>query len=108
MSSASNWSCSTIGDCATWPCKIIDHTHRRRLDGPLRLPLPPALIYSCSGCSDVAQLANEVALRLDHAGVAEMSCIAGVTSTEHVAEPFTPQYHPSYLQRVIAAALSSI
>lgn len=37
-----------------------------------------ALIYSCSGCSDVAQLANEVALRLDHAGVAEMSCIAGV------------------------------
>lgn len=36
------------------------------------------LIYSCSGCSDVAQLANDVALRLDHAGVAEMSCIAGV------------------------------
>ncbi|AGA33426.1 putative lipoprotein [Thioalkalivibrio nitratireducens DSM 14787] len=36
------------------------------------------LVYSCSGCSDVAQLANEAALRLDHAGVAEMSCIAGV------------------------------
>lgn len=36
------------------------------------------LIYSCSGCSDVAQLANDVALRLDHAGVGEMSCIAGV------------------------------
>lgn len=36
------------------------------------------LVYSCSGCSDVAQLANEVALRLDHGGVAEMSCIAGV------------------------------
>lgn len=38
----------------------------------------PPLVYSCSGCSDVAQLANEVALRLDHAGSAEMSCIAGV------------------------------
>ncbi len=38
----------------------------------------PPLLYSCSGCSDVAQLANEVAVRLDHAGHAEMSCIAGV------------------------------
>jgi uncharacterized metal-binding protein len=36
------------------------------------------LVYSCSGCSSAAQLANEVALRLDRAGVAEMSCIAGV------------------------------
>lgn len=36
------------------------------------------LIYSCSGCSNVAQLANTVALRLDRAGVGEMSCIAGV------------------------------
>ena len=39
-------------------------------------PLP--LVYSCSGCSSAAQLANHVALRLDRAGVAEMSCIAGV------------------------------
>lgn len=36
------------------------------------------LIYSCSGCSNVAQLANELALRLDRADVAEMSCIAGI------------------------------
>ena len=36
------------------------------------------LIYSCSGCSDVAQLANNVAVRLDHAGEFEMSCISGV------------------------------
>ncbi|MBY4676380.1 putative zinc-binding protein [Marinobacterium arenosum] len=36
------------------------------------------LIYACSGCSNVAQLANDVALKLDHAGLAEMSCIAGV------------------------------
>ena len=45
---------------------------------------PHTLVYSCSGCSDVAQLANDVALRLDHSGAAEMSCIAGVTPTEHV------------------------
>lgn len=36
------------------------------------------LVYSCSGCSSAAQLANTVAVRLDRAGVAEMSCIAGV------------------------------
>lgn len=39
-------------------------------------PLP--LVYSCSGCSSAAQLANHLALRLDREGVAEMSCIAGV------------------------------
>jgi uncharacterized metal-binding protein len=36
------------------------------------------LAYSCSGCSNVAQLANSLALRLDRQGLAEMSCIAGV------------------------------
>ena len=36
------------------------------------------LVYSCSGCSSDAQLANHVAVRLDREGVAEMSCIAGV------------------------------
>lgn len=36
------------------------------------------LVYSCSGCSNVAQLANTIALRLDRADLAEMSCIAGV------------------------------
>ncbi len=36
------------------------------------------LVYSCSGCSSAAQLANHVALQLDRRGVAEMSCIAGV------------------------------
>lgn len=36
------------------------------------------LVYSCSGCSSAAQMANHLALRLDRAGVAEMSCIAGV------------------------------
>ncbi|PSC07050.1 zinc-binding protein [Alsobacter soli] len=36
------------------------------------------LVYSCSGCSSAAQLANAVAVRLDRRGHAEMSCIAGV------------------------------
>lgn len=36
------------------------------------------LIYSCSGCSNVAQLANSVAVEMSHKGLAEMSCIAGV------------------------------
>lgn len=40
----------------------------------LHLPL----VYSCSGCSSAAQLANALALRLDRHGEAQMSCIAGV------------------------------
>ncbi len=36
------------------------------------------LVYSCSGCSNMAQLANHVAVTLDRRGLAEMSCIAGV------------------------------
>jgi uncharacterized metal-binding protein len=36
------------------------------------------IVYSCSGCSSAAQLANHLAIRLDHEGHAEMSCIAGV------------------------------
>ena len=36
------------------------------------------LVYSCSGCSSAAQLANHAAVRLDREGLAEMSCIAGL------------------------------
>lgn len=36
------------------------------------------LVYSCSGCSSAAQMANQLALWLDREGAAEMSCIAGV------------------------------
>lgn len=38
----------------------------------------PPLVYSCSGCSSAAQMANQLALWLDREGHAEMSCIAGV------------------------------
>ncbi|MCC7321566.1 MAG: putative zinc-binding protein [Rubellimicrobium sp.] len=43
---------------------------------PSRAHLP--LVYSCSGCSSAAQMANHLAVRLDRGGLAEMSCIAGV------------------------------
>ncbi len=36
------------------------------------------LVYSCSGCSSAAQMANYLAVQLDRRGFAEMSCIAGV------------------------------
>ena len=48
------------------------------------MPAPALpLVYACSGCSNVAQLANNLAVRLDRSGLAEMSCIAGVGG--HVA-----------------------
>ncbi len=43
---------------------------------PSRDHLP--LVYSCSGCSSAAQMANHLAISLDRRGLAEMSCIAGV------------------------------
>ncbi len=43
----------------------------------MHTPKPP-LVYSCSGCSSAAQMANHLALRLDRSGAVEMSCIAGV------------------------------
>ena len=36
------------------------------------------IVYSCSGCSSAAQMANYIALQLDRNEIAEMSCIAGV------------------------------
>ena len=45
---------------------------------PTHCTSPAPIVYSCSGCSSAAQLANHVALRLDRCGAAEMSCIAGV------------------------------
>lgn len=36
------------------------------------------LVYSCSGASNVAQLANYIAVRLDRSGILKMSCIVGV------------------------------
>lgn len=49
---------------------------REKLARYQRLPLA----YSCSGCSSAAQLANELAVRLDREEMAEMSCIVGVAA----------------------------
>ncbi len=40
--------------------------------------LEKPLLYSCSGCSSAAQMANYIAVQLDRNGIAEMSCIVGV------------------------------
>ena len=36
---------------------------------------PAPLVYSCSGCSNVAQLANTLAVRLDRAGLASAGAL---------------------------------
>lgn len=36
------------------------------------------VVYACSGCANVGQLANDLAVVLDREGSAQMSCIAGV------------------------------
>ena len=41
-------------------------------------PTPLPLVYSCSGASSAAQMANHLAVKIDRLGAAEMSCIAGV------------------------------
>jgi len=45
---------------------------------PNAVQKPKVLIYSCSGASSAAQMANWIAIQLDRRGLAEMSCIAGV------------------------------
>ncbi len=36
------------------------------------------IVYSCSGCSNLARMAHDIALNMDSDGMAEMSCISGV------------------------------
>ncbi len=48
--------------------------HRGYPDNGHQLPI----VYSCSGASSAAQMANHIAVRLDRLKDAEMSCIAGV------------------------------
>jgi uncharacterized metal-binding protein len=36
------------------------------------------IIYSCSGCSNLASIAHDIALEMDRDGIAEMSCVSGV------------------------------
>lgn len=54
----------------------INNTTANSMSTEAETKLP--LVYSCSGCSNIAQLANQVAVDFDRNNVAEMSCIAGV------------------------------
>ena len=36
------------------------------------------IVYSCSGCSNLAQMAHNISLNLDGDGIADMSCASGV------------------------------
>ena len=36
------------------------------------------IVYSCSGCSNLAQIAHNISLTLNGDGIAEMSCVSGV------------------------------
>ena len=36
------------------------------------------IVYSCSGCCNLARMAHDIALNMDNDGIAEMSCISGV------------------------------
>lgn len=50
------------------------------------------LVYSCSGCSNIAQLANDVAVKMVWEGIAEMSCIAGVRGN---VKPLIAKHDPA-------------
>ena len=39
---------------------------------------PATVVYACSGCSDVGELADRIARELTRTGLAEMSCLAGI------------------------------
>ena len=52
--------------------------NRRSDSGGLNKKAQLPVVYACSGCSNIAQLANRVAIDLDRGNYAEMSCIAGV------------------------------
>ena len=36
------------------------------------------IVYSCSGCSNLAQMAHNISLNLDGDGIADMSCVSGI------------------------------
>ncbi|WP_448564238.1 putative zinc-binding protein [Thalassotalea ganghwensis] len=38
------------------------------------------VVYACTGCSNVARIAHDIAENLDRDGLAQMSCVAGVVA----------------------------
>jgi uncharacterized metal-binding protein len=52
----------------------VQNTLTTNSDNPTGKPI----VYACSGCSNLAQMAHNISLTLDGDGIAEMSCISGV------------------------------
>ena len=50
----------------------------KNIQGSLTTKNYKPVVYSCSGCSNLAQMAHNISLNLDGDGLAEMSCISGV------------------------------
>jgi uncharacterized metal-binding protein len=48
------------------------------IPNPLKPNKPAAVVYACSGCSDVGELADRIARQLARDGAAQMSCLAGI------------------------------
>ena len=45
-------------------------------------PAAKVIVYACSGASNLGQLANEIAVRLDRLGLAELACAAEVGAVD--------------------------
>lgn len=45
---------------------------------------PEVIVYACAGASNLGQLANEIALRLDRLGLAELACLTEVGAENSV------------------------
>jgi uncharacterized metal-binding protein len=45
---------------------------------PISTARAPTVVYACSGCSDAGELADRTARGLAQAGLAKMSCLAGI------------------------------
>ena len=56
---------------------MAQETLENKDKGPQDIESKP-IVYSCSGCSNLAQMAHNISLNLDGDGMAEMSCISGV------------------------------
>jgi uncharacterized metal-binding protein len=50
---------------------------------------PKVIVYTCSGASNLGQLANDIAVRLDRLGLAELVCLAEVGAGEGDSETQT-------------------
>ena len=73
-----NFKISTIWLPELYLAKIGLRKSKRNIAFNKKIACDRPLVYSCSGCSSAAQMANYLAVQLDRAGLAEMSCIVGV------------------------------